>query len=586
MDMPLQEIENALLNLPHYPCGVTYQNLSRKKALLTMAENELLSIYYLSETHTPALRVRAESRYEQASYSTNEKPVTINAENIAVHCSKQEEQLLNMLQKIEEMPAEWTLVQITPKFNVQASLNMVSKYYFTPALHISVFSCGKHQPKPICVTVDKPKDVEGNVMEICQELNHIIQENKAGLTSVRQTHGANFKSFDDKQAYWKQRMALNYRLKQAIKTVQDDWLKAWKCLFIGKFFDSKLEDELNTKVVDFIQEFNLSNVSSKSKLLLKYLIKGASLLCLKEVLNALQEIFPDIDQVSERTKMLKSIKSISLQMSKAKRHPVILIVDDKLDFVPWEMINVLVDHPSSRMPSLTLTYALFKEHEPTIKNGLKTGIQSDSGHFILNPGLDLKNMEIRLHNFFKYWKPSWKGIVGKTPNDKEFESLLTSCDIFSYNGHGNGTQFLSSGKIEKIRVEGVVLLFGCGSVKLVQQGPNVEPIGSHQMYLIACSPCVLGMLWEVTDNDTDILTTEFLSLWLPSKAETPWKNIDKKKWESGEEIQPDTKKSFHENLENDHEPEILRALCKAKKSAKYYITQAACIARGLPLKVD
>lgn len=39
------------------------------------------------------------------------------------------------------------------------------------------------------------------------------------------------------------------------------------------------------------------------------------------------------------------------------------------------------------------------------------------------------------------------------------------------------------------------------------------------------------MLWEVTDTDTDLVTTEFLSQWLPSKASVHWKNIDKKQWE-------------------------------------------------------
>lgn len=49
------------------------------------------------------------------------------------------------------------------------------------------------------------------------------------------------------------------------------------------------------------------------------------------------------------------------------------------------------------------------------------------------------------------------------------------------------------------------------------------------------SPCMVGMLWEVTDLDTDILTTQFISLWIPSKTPVHWKYVDKTKWTKAEE---------------------------------------------------
>lgn len=58
--------------------------------------------------------------------------------------------------------------------------------------------------------------------------------------------------------------------------------------------------------------------------------------------------------------------------------------------------------------------------------------------------------------------------------------------VHRYNGHGNGTQFLSSNKIERLKVDAVVLLFGCGSLKVSHVGPGVEMKSSYQMYLIAC----------------------------------------------------------------------------------------------------
>lgn len=40
------------------------------------------------------------------------------------------------------------------------------------------------------------------------------------------------------------------------------------------------------------------------------------------------------------------------------------------------------------------------------------------------------------------------------------------------------------------------------------------------------------MLWPVTDVETDLLTTEFLSQWIKSSAPCHWKQIEKKKWET------------------------------------------------------
>lgn len=57
---------------------------------------------------------------------------------------------------------------------------------------------------------------------------------------------------------------------------------------------------------------------------------------------------------------------------------------------------------------------------------------------------------------------------------------------FRYSGHGSGTQFLAGEKIQKLKVNAVVFLFGCGSVQLQSLGPQVETHSSYHMYLIAC----------------------------------------------------------------------------------------------------
>nr|CAD7440261.1 unnamed protein product [Timema bartmani] len=50
-------------------------------------------------------------------------------------------------------------------------------------------------------------------------------------------------------------------------------------------------------------------------------------------------------------------------------------------------------------------------------------------------------------------------------------------------------------------------------------GRLVENWGTAQSYLIGCSPCIVGTLWAVTDQDTDRLALNMLHHWLPPTEE-------------------------------------------------------------------
>lgn len=58
----------------------------------------------------------------------------------------------------------------------------------------------------------------------------------------------------------------------------------------------------------------------------------------------------------------------------------------------------------------------------------------------------------------------------------------------------------------------------------------------YNKFIYHFSPGVVGMLWEVTDTDTDYLTTEFLSSWIPSNAPIHWKHVNKDKWRKADKI--------------------------------------------------
>ncbi|CAB0036240.1 unnamed protein product [Trichogramma brassicae] len=52
-------------------------------------------------------------------------------------------------------------------------------------------------------------------------------------------------------------------------------------------------------------------------------------------------------------------------------------------------------------------------------------------------------------------------------------------------------------------------------------------------YLMGCSPCILGMLWEVTDADIDKMTAEFISSWITSAAKRSWSDVNLSAWSKG-----------------------------------------------------
>ena len=121
-----------------------------------------------------------------------------------------------------------------------------------------------------------------------------------------------------------------------------------------------------------------------------------------------------------------------------------------------------------------------------------------------------------------------------------------------YCGHGSGSQYLSGDEIERLRVRGVPLLFGCSSGHLERMGRTLDPLGVSQSYLIGTSPALVGFLWAVTDNDLDNWTAVFLDHWLGGK-------------EAGEE-------------------ELLQAVADKRMDFERFTNSAALVVYGLPIK--
>ena len=96
-------------------------------------------------------------------------------------------------------------------------------------------------------------------------------------------------------------------------------------------------------------------------------------------------------------------------------------------------MQVLKHQPVTRFPSIHVMYALYMEHRDSIVDGCKVvELSNNVGSFIVNPSCDLLKMERRLKVFIDYWLSSWKGLYGKEPDEKRFESALVDYDILMY----------------------------------------------------------------------------------------------------------------------------------------------------------
>ncbi|KAL7059393.1 hypothetical protein AAHC03_012876 [Spirometra sp. Aus1] len=84
---------------------------------------------------------------------------------------------------------------------------------------------------------------------------------------------------------------------------------------------------------------------------------------------------------------------------------------------------------------------------------------------------------------------------------------------YRYLGHGNGSRFLMSTFSEGLVARAVALIVGCSSGRPRLDGRH-EPYASVFNHLIAGSPTVLSLLWDVTDRDIDRFTKAFLTGWL------------------------------------------------------------------------
>ncbi|XP_073992484.1 extra spindle pole bodies like 1, separase isoform X2 [Rhodnius prolixus] len=456
-----------------------------------------------------------------------------------------------MIQRLKEMPSEWTIVQLTREFNIMEPFNMrVAET--TPHLkgfHLTRLPCGLELEIGCPVTVEREwpesaqQDLIAEFWKIKKQLSTISGSSK--LTRKLRNEAA-------------------LDVEKYCREIGQVCLKEWFVLFLGTLCDKSLSTWIKGKIDRILSP--REGVSKRQKYLTHLLAEGIAHVSDDEIDLALLQLFPEDTKLQDEiVEVLAEIKREKPCLAIVRRHPVILIVDEHLDLIPWESLLVLRRHPISRVPSLHFAHALHKIHAKEIKNGLRELDSNGICYYVLNPGGDLRSVEERLGKFIQTRFPSWIGIVGQKPTEEQLVQALTSGNAFIYCGHGSGCQYLTGDCIQRLKVKPVQLLFGCSSVALKDHGGCVEMTGDFLQFAIAGSGCTLGMLWPVTSSDVDRMTLVLANMWLP-----------------GEPIDINT---FQKNEEIKKEPDLLRALVEVRKHAELFSNGAGFVARGIPIKL-
>ncbi|XP_067004432.2 separin isoform X2 [Anabrus simplex] len=563
IDDQISNLQNDLDRmLSSYQClsGPVYRNLHRLLAKLKLdAGDELQGISHLVESHGVSLRIKLKNKLYKMSRKP-EKNSLIAKEFIEFkddyHNSQQ-----SLLKRLEELPQEWTVLQISCAHAAQSYFADPKELLAsTPTLHITRMECGplasQSGHRPFCITIQPPSQCVKGTYRPLYELDMLLESNKTD------------RLLRNRALYWSTRRKVDSGLETLVSFLENSWLQGWKCLLVGKFVDQAIHLQLENAVNKILKdeagaECDFETLFPPRCRQILYCAARNVHHCNSDQLSRIVATSIGEQRLSPRTQRLTMvIKSLSEEFSlwNLKKHPVILIIDERLDSIPWEKIDCLAEQPITRIPSLHILQGLYDVHRSSMVNGVKI-IPPSEGFYIVNPDQTLQDSENRMREFLlPRVPPTWSGTIGSKPSTQDFEKALHDCNTFVYMGHGSGTQFFSFNSLQR-GITSTSLLFGCNSARLNMLGGDTESDGRVLIYPCQASPCVMGMLWEVTDRDTDALAKKLLDAWLPKKDE-------------GREE------------ETVSEPDLLRAMNLGRQATRYFATSAALVARGLPVKIQ
>ncbi|KAJ3827682.1 cysteine peptidase C50 [Lentinula raphanica] len=504
---------------------------------------------------------------------------------------------------IAELPKTWTVVHIS----VTEDKN---------TMFISRQRGGdQNEPLVFCVPLkgrredaaDQHLTFEDALSEM-QEIVSLSNETTKVAASIRNDPAARSK-------WWKDRGALDNRLRELLENIEFCWLGAFKTILSANphlspqaisnlriQFDRvfqrglRLQDKKTKERALGHKKVPSESFSPNRVTLDNALIECFSTLppdCRDEELEdlvyfildlyqfhgvpvAIAEI--DIDQVvvdlrtvlqdhAEKSKSVGHGRSGAFGYNERIHHDehLFLVLDKNVQGLPWENIPILRGRSVSRIPSISflLDRIHFAKLQQPQKSQSPDRVVCDprNAYYILNPSGDLERTEERFKPWLKNMeKIGWQGISGRAPSELQVLNALRTKDLVVYFGHGGAEQYVRSHKLRSLPKCAAVMLWGCSSGALRDMG-DFDRVGTPFNYMLAGCPTLVANLWDVTDKDIDTF------------SQSVFDSLDM----SYESIKS------RSSLERHSPVSVVKAVAKSRNSCKLkYLTGAAPVVYGIP----
>ncbi|KAK4958466.1 separin protein [Elasticomyces elasticus] len=457
---------------------------------------------------------------------------------------------------VEILPKKWTALSIN--LSDDSSELHVARYRSGQSPLILRLPFSRHKP-------DDPNDNEAFDYHAGKaEIRNIIEVSNYSCHNSGNVDGKGAKS-----NWWAEREALDRRLHELLVNIENIWFGGFRGIFslsheraaslaqfrklfeeaLGRYLPSRQSVkakgnslELDDHVLELFMglgsdEDGVVDLDEPLSDLLYYVVDTLQFAGER---NAYDEIDFDGMAVDVLDALRSYHEDIASEIDE-DRH-LILVLDKRLQALPWESLPCLEGSSVSRMNSmLGLRERILSMRQQRAACDHHV-VSRGSGTYILNPSKDLTSTQTALApslaSLSSVEAATWRSMIQQEPEDDEFRTALTESSMLLYFGHGGGSQYIRPRTIRRLeKCSEVVWLMGCSSGAVTEYG-ELEPSAVPFAYLMAggngnavpesttevtpAKKCmaVVATLWDVTDKDIDrfsLAMGEAWGLW-PSSA--------------------------------------------------------------------
>ncbi|KAJ6635711.1 Separin [Pseudolycoriella hygida] len=422
-----------------------------------------------------------------------------------------------LMELCSELPEEWTVVQLCKQVNTEIygqtrdeALRYPNRIYIT-LFRYPMSHRFNHQPIKLLLDNENLKDL----YESIHDLSELID------TANTYVQVKEYKDFDTK-----------------IVKKMKDLLGPWIVCFSGKSRpEYKQIDNDTIAIVDKLLASSRNRYSDFQKTLICLIALRVYMITEDDIDEAAYQIADSSEQQWDLQSIFRKLQ-LKVKNRVERTYPVILVVDEHIDFMYWEMCNPSQEF--TRVDSIFLLLTLYFHHKNNISEGyfnIKERSE-DASMFreldpngppklykacaVIDPDLSLNYFQKKVGSFVEAAgkeNGSWVTIVGKEPQFKDIKSMLACSQVYLYCGHGSGLQFISAYETCQLATNAVVFLMGCSSVKFRAGSGYAMATASHHHYHVAKSPAIVGHLNVTYTNLASLSATAILGKWISSMTD-------------------------------------------------------------------